>query len=636
MAYGLDFEEIYYTDHNRTDLGVLQTYDIKVDVADEKDFQITSPEPILQVGGFWYILDMEYGGIVDAFETDSDDVQIIYTGRTFRGILHSHYVLINGIERVIPDNTTDAGTADISNCIRQLITESGLDNVFSVDDPDIDESIDPTLNNYIVKQGTSLYDAIIGAASSIGFTVILNYRKDKKIHITPILIQDYVDYLKGSKYDGLGFKTELDTAVVNHLIVHSVNDDINEGLTVVTAHFFTDENGGLQPYAFVDNPIKDEQYIKDTRSQVLFGLDEITEFQEMSLSTVENYEPLAYQPADWNMTFANYFYKETDEETGEVSIKQYEVKMVTPYNPVTTQPADWTTNYKSYFTGTYDEEEQKWSYQNVNPDTTLDKQHPHAVTVKPTDWIYNYSDYYYKFQTGTGFDYLPYETVTKYKYVRMTKKPSDWDTNFGSYYRKVYEIEVTENGKKKKKLIDTLKDSVNGHKAKYVTCKKGDDGEENKKPKFSTRPHFRKDSYEEPPKFKKDNCYTLDTIEIAPEFNNILYSYFAEGTPVIDVPEFTPYVTHQKVLDHYAGMVEQAVNFFEDERKKSNVEMEVDYLNLNIGDVLGGTDEFTSTNIVGKISNIEATIENGLIDVIYKVVIQNYSSNLINGSIEEG
>lgn len=138
MAYGLDFQEIYYTDHNRVDQGVLETYEIDIDLAGEKDFRIVSPEPVIPVGGFWYIQNTEYGGIVDAFSTDSDEEQIEYEGRSFRGILNSHIVDVDGAERVLPDSMTvhldEYGAIDddsnmlvatVSDCFRELLTDFG-------------------------------------------------------------------------------------------------------------------------------------------------------------------------------------------------------------------------------------------------------------------------------------------------------------------------------------------------------------------------------------------------------------------------------------------------------------------------------------------------------------------------------
>ena len=127
MAYGLDFQEIYYTDHDRFDLGVLETYEIDVDLANEKDFSISSPEPVIPVHGFWYIQDTEYGGIVDAFNTDSSEESVEYEGRTFRGILDSHFVDVVGKEKTIPENmTTDVDQEGAGTPVQATISESWL------------------------------------------------------------------------------------------------------------------------------------------------------------------------------------------------------------------------------------------------------------------------------------------------------------------------------------------------------------------------------------------------------------------------------------------------------------------------------------------------------------------------------
>ena len=92
MAYGLDVEEIYYTDADKSDLGVLDTYHIQFDTADEKDFEMKTTEPVIPTGGLWYIPNTEYGGYVDGYHTDSDEQSVLYTGRTWRGLLASHYL----------------------------------------------------------------------------------------------------------------------------------------------------------------------------------------------------------------------------------------------------------------------------------------------------------------------------------------------------------------------------------------------------------------------------------------------------------------------------------------------------------------------------------------------------------------
>ena len=753
MAYGLDFEEIYYTDHNRYDLGVLQTYKISIDLANEKDFSIESPEPIIPVHGFWYIKDTEYGGRIDTFDTDSDEESITYTGRTFRGLLESHFVDMNGVQRTIPSNvsavingsgaSTELATATITDCANQLIAESGLDGMFVVDEADVDESVSPLLTNYTIKLGTSLYEALMGMAKSIDFNLVLRYRSDGMVHITPILIQDYVDYLKGSRYEGIGFRTSLDTATYNHLIVAAYDDTGN----VRVAHFFADQNGGIQPYKTVEKPIKDEEYIIDKSSQLLFGVDERTAFEETSESVVENYEALSAAPADWNTNFAFYYkhviednytlvnhpagnpkaqgwyekdgenffltqdtsvsigkqyymiYEPVSNPTGnpkeqgwyemsgtsyvltqDTSVltgKQYYVHLVNEdyaeyeaegdeiYTPVTSQPSDWAKNYSKYYIRTYNElrdnytvvvnptgnpktqgwyewngEEYvetndtsvvagkiyyttEWTYTPVSAESVIDYSHITQIRSIPSDWSSNYGEYYYKWWNGTDYEYRNYEGKQQVSFIRMTKAPEDWHDDFGNYYRKVFKKEIDKKGKV---LVDYV--SYNGEY--YTTCKPDDDKKNGQHPSFKKYPHYRAETKDVAPTFNNNNCYRIRRNEVAPTFNTVDHRYFSMRMSY-HAPRFVVGQAYRMVLDHYAAMAETAIDFFEDERIKNNQEMELDYFVVNVGDVIGGTDEFTKTNVVGHVSNIEADIESGLIDVKYTVSVDDYTSALIQG-----
>ena len=635
MAYGLDFQEIYYADHNRIDQGVLQTYEIDIDLAKEKDFRIVSPEPVITVGGYWYIQDTEYGGIVDSFSTDSDEEKITYEGRSFRGMLDSHFVDVDGEERIIPENTTavvdgdgamdtDAQiTATISECFTELIQEQGLDTVFVVDEPDIDESISPLVSEYSIKRGTTLYDALVGIADSIDFSFVLEYRSDHMIHIVPILVQDYTDYLKGSKYGGMGFETEIDTAVVNHVICAIVED----GQILRNIHVFADENGGIQPYATTDSPIKDEHYILDKRNQVLTGVDEICEYQESSASVVENYEPMTTAPKDWATNFGAY-YQHNFDENGKESWDAFEATGQEVYTAVTKKPSGWNTKYSNYYTRSYDQQTGKYTYSNYSANTELNPSSAVAVKKKPSDWKTNYGEYYYKFQTGSGIEYRPYSSVSKDKYVRITKKPSDWNTNFGNYYRKVYKKTTGTGNKKKTTLVDT----VNHKGAYYVACAKDDDKKNGKIPSFSKRAHYRKDSVSKPPTFLKNNCYRVRTREVAPSYQP---ANCYKMTMRYDAPKFVSGEAYKMVLDHYASAVESAIDFLADEQTKSSQTMSLDDFVVNIGDIVGGTDEFTGTSVVGGITNIEAKIENGLIDVSYSVTVEDYTTQINIGRLPE-
>lgn len=613
MAYGLDIDEIYYTDHELADQGVINTYKIDLDLADEKNFTIESPEFTLRTGGYWYIPDTEYGGRVDSYETDSDEGQVTYKGRSWRGLLHSHIVQVDD------DNDARLMQGEVSALITELIAEAQLSAFFVCDAPDVAAEISTDVLPVEIARGTTLYDAITGISASIDLNILYAFKSDRKLHLTPILAQDYSEYMQYSDIASLGFKVEVDDAVTNHLIITATDEDG----TRRTLHMFADPYGEVMPYATTDEPLKDSDYILDDSQQAMYGLDEVAEYEETDGGAVENYIMLPRIPNDWAKSFGRYYlhtFDEPDEETGEQkeNWELCEAVEVTTYKEQQSQPKDWTKNYTKYYERRRNEETGEYEYSNVSGDSVLDMSTLKQITKKkaPSDWRAAYGDYYYRFQTGTGYEYRSYEGVEKSKYVLMTKKPSDWNSNFGSYFRKVYK-KVTytkKNGKKKKvvKLVDCVK-----HKdAYYVNCKKDDDKKNGKVPSFSKRKHYRRDSYTVNPKYNRDNCYRINSKTVAPTWERDKYY---TGTTVYAAPPYVQGNYYEKVYDHYADMVEDGLAFFDEQKRSTSQTMTLDDFEVNIGDTVGGRDEFTGTVILRAVSNINLRIENGLINAEYEV-----------------
>lgn len=672
MAYGLDFDEIYYMGHNRVDIGVLNTYEIDVDLAGEKDFQIVSPEPVIPVEGYWYIPYTEYGGIVDAFETDSDDEKITYTGRTWRGMLASKIVEIpDNVQNITyPTNLTNA-TGTLTQALNQSLQACGMTDLFIADEEFIGEEVDARIEPFVISRGTTLYDALMGMARSVGFTLVFVFNTDHKVHIVPVLQRDYTDYLQGSRYGGTGFKTSIDFALVNHAIYCIVEKDENTNREKRrTIHFFGDENGGMKPYATVANPIKDSQYILDKRNIVFTGLDEKVVYEEIEGATEENYELVTKIPSDWRTAFGNYYQHvfETDETTGEVteSWEAYEAEQIETYGRITKKPKDWDTKYMEYYIRTYNQQEARYDYNSVSADSVLDTANKIKLNKQPSDWKSNYNEYYYEFQTGTGVEYRNYEGVSKNKYVKQTAQPSDWKTNYSDYYRKVIETKVVyikdkdadswnaamgklkPNSKAYKKKMKqgpkkstyyVLTDVADDKNAKYVKVSQTDDYpweaiandkikiKEKEFPSWSKRPHYTQVQYQIPPVFNKFNTYRINTKEVAPVFNTSEHDYY-KLTTTFKAPAYVQGQVYRIVLDHYAVAVDDAIAFFEEQKRKSEITMSLEDFDVNIGDVVGGKDEFTNTKIVGEITNINVKIENGLIDADYIVTVDTVNTDL--------
>jgi hypothetical protein len=69
---------LIYTDADRVEQGSLKNFNIDVDVAKDKDFEVTVAQDnnILQGGSWWYINNTEYGGIVDNVGVVTSDREI--------------------------------------------------------------------------------------------------------------------------------------------------------------------------------------------------------------------------------------------------------------------------------------------------------------------------------------------------------------------------------------------------------------------------------------------------------------------------------------------------------------------------------------------------------------------------------
>lgn len=117
---------LIYTDADRVEQGYLRNFSADVDVAKDKDFEITVAQDnnILQGGSWWYINDTEYGGIVDNVGVATVDREIKYTGRNLRGIL---------CDKIIAppqDEDYKIVSGDAIAVINSLIEDAGLSNIY--------------------------------------------------------------------------------------------------------------------------------------------------------------------------------------------------------------------------------------------------------------------------------------------------------------------------------------------------------------------------------------------------------------------------------------------------------------------------------------------------------------------------
>lgn len=508
--------DLVYTNSSRFEMGVLQSYDLDLDVAKDKNFELRTKEYPSDENGqlaidcrsYISIDGTEYGGIVDsATHNEDDDDEMVYTGRTWRGILNSKYIYSSGARAVVASGTLKE---EINRRLEEVFVggnvpyfefPDGVDSngssvtrkelpLFVCDEPvaktsgyirdSVVSEINTMVSGFVYPSGCSVYDGIVMLARSINHKLAFRYElSDKRVHIIPSPIDDYTEYLEYTKSNSVHFNIKNTSGAVNHIIAVGANE---EGIRRII-HIFTNRDGVIQPYyvlppdAPYSEPIKESEYITDTRNQVLFGLDENVKLYNGAISAHENYECMyGAQPPDWSSLYNETFTKEEDKDeagnwNGRYVYEQTQPKEQIEYAPLTNQPENWYSTdpdaygkYSDYYedtsttvsndlnnNGSIDSNEHVYS--NVSGETVLLGLVAHdseeqiwndptwcgsyeLLKRKPDDWDQTYTSYFERAYNGRHYVFDSVEPVTVYSYELLTKEPTKWKENYGSYFTK--------------------------------------------------------------------------------------------------------------------------------------------------------------------------------------------------------
>ena len=663
--------DLIYTDSSKKDLGVLQGY--KLDEAfgkDENDFEITTDllNTRLQEDYFIYIEGTEYGGIIDSVSPDTSKNTIVYSGRTWHGILNSKVI----------ETLTLYG--DIHDSLRAIISHIGLTSLFEVKEglSGIESyAFQFTGENSYVRA----YDGILKLCNWCHAKLKMKW-KDRKILLWCEMVTNYSidEEFDTSK---LELKLKKNYNVCNHLILVSKNDDKLEYII----HLFTDYAGNVQPYTLVETPLQDSDYITTKEKQFVTGEDEITKILECSVSVDTNYLILTEKPDDWRLNYSNYYTKkvEVDEETGaeKISYEQVQVNWKTIYALLFNMPIDWETNYKDYYyrktddngnyvldeNGDYEYEsatsDERMEYTLLNtkpagwdkdwmdyyylsnveggkqtwskiPDVTKDVYT--KLTSKPEKWEEDdaYKNYYYKWSTGMTWEWRSAEGITKTRMKRMTIKPSDWSTNWKNYYC----IYMTGDYVR---LGDVALYNKSKKAPKWRTNSKGKSTETRfytqetytVAPKFSSRTYYEKSTEPDIPAFDGSNWKEeYDKYEQIASGKKISYPqwknsyYYEKSAGQVDVGiVFQPNVYYNKVENHYKSMIEQGIEEFRKLYNSDEISLDLNQYdnNYDIGDIIGAQEPITGIFVAQPISKKIITIEKDNIKIEYEVNKSNGS-----------
>lgn len=249
--------DLIYTNSARVDQGVLQDYELDLAFgADENNLEckVQAGSHCCESGSLLYMEGTEYGGIIDSIESDTDSKEVIYTGRTWHGILNSKVLQ--------PDSgaayLTVSGEAN--SVIASLLTRMGLTDLFEASSEDSGLNI----SNYKMNRYISGYDGILKMLKTVGGKLKLSFSNGKVV-LSAAAVHDYT---QDEEFDAdqVPFRAKRNYKGVNHLICLG-SGQLEERMVV---HLYADTDGNI------------------SQEQTQFDLDEVcTIFEYSNIETEE-------------------------------------------------------------------------------------------------------------------------------------------------------------------------------------------------------------------------------------------------------------------------------------------------------------------------------------------------------------
>lgn len=223
--------DLTYMNSQMQDIGVMLDYDLDLAFgSDENNFElrISVNDHCCEAGYFIYIEGTEYGGIIDAIESDTATGEVIYTGRTWHGLLNSKVLCPEtGQDYLILSGNANA-------VLETLISKMGLTSLFAA------SSDTSALNviSYQMARYTTGYDGIKKMLKSVGGKLRMAY-DGERVMVAAVPIVNYAN--EGFDSDLLDINVKKTAKKVNHLICLGQGE--LKDRTVV--HLYTDAGGNI-------------------------------------------------------------------------------------------------------------------------------------------------------------------------------------------------------------------------------------------------------------------------------------------------------------------------------------------------------------------------------------------------------
>lgn len=243
--------DLIFTNKDLEDVGVLQDYELDLAFgADENNFECTiqAAAHCCEAGSFLYFEGTEYGGIVDSIRSKSDSQEVIYSGRTWHGILNAKVIE--------PDSGAAylALTGEANAVLGSLAERMALSDLFEASS----EDSGLTINGYQMNRYITGYDGIVKMLSSVGAKLQVTFQGGKVV-MSAVAKHDYS---KDDDFDSdlVDFDIKKKFKTVNHLICLGTGELENR----MVIHLYADTSGNI------------------SQTQTQFGMDEVAAVYDYS------------------------------------------------------------------------------------------------------------------------------------------------------------------------------------------------------------------------------------------------------------------------------------------------------------------------------------------------------------------
>lgn len=270
--------DLIYANSSREDIGVIPDYDFDLAFgSDENDFELTVSrnDHCCEAGYYIYIEGTEYGGVIDAITSDTAAEDVIYSGRTWHGILNSKILCPDAGESYF----TVSG--DANTILGTLLSRMGLAALFSASSAPSGINV----SGYQFARYVSGYDGIRQMLKSVSAKLRVAYSGGSAV-LSAAPIVDYTQ--DGLDSDQLALKVKKTANKVNHLICLGSGELANR--TVV--HLYADASGNIsQTQTFTGTAeytaVYDYSNAEDTAELIKGGTERLKELLQQDDLTVD-------------------------------------------------------------------------------------------------------------------------------------------------------------------------------------------------------------------------------------------------------------------------------------------------------------------------------------------------------------